>query len=136
MAGDDETTLLAAGHVKPELLLRRHGEELLGEAGHLGDEFSVNTMVHNLEESPILTGLDNPATNLISAAADLVDAGEGDDGDFIAELIKGNLRTLVFVAQEARLEGVLLREGGESLGWTWSHCFVRNFRNLLFFFFS
>lgn len=110
MAGDDETALLAAGHVEAELLFGGESEELLGETSHVGDELRVDAMIDDLEDAPILASLHNPATNLGAAAVDVVDAGEGNDGDVIAEVVVSDLGALVFVAEEAGLEGVLVGE--------------------------
>ena len=79
MAGDDETALLAAGHIEAELLFRGEGEELMGESGHVGDEFSVNAVIDNLEDALILISLNNLLANLGLATINFVDAGEGDE---------------------------------------------------------
>lgn len=116
VAGDDETALFATGHVKPKLLLRCKSKELFSKSGHVGNQFSVDAMINNLEDTPILTSLNNLVTNLRSPAIDLVDSGEGNDRDLIAEIVVSDLWTLVFVTDEAGLKGVLLSQCGESFG--------------------
>lgn len=122
VAGDNEAALLATGHVKAELLFRRESEELMSKTGHLRDKASVNTMINNLEDTPVLTCIDNLLADLGPTTVHFIDAGERDYWDVIAELVVGNLGTLVLVTKEPRLEGVLFREGSESFGG--SHMYV------------
>lgn len=116
MAGDDEATLLAAGHVEAKLLLGGEGEELVGQAVHVGNEGGVDAVIDDLEDAPVLAGLDDVLADLGAAATVLVvvDAGEGDDGDLVAEDVVGDLGAFVLVADEGGLEGLLVRYGGES----------------------
>lgn len=119
MAGDNEAALLATGHVKAELFLRRQSEEVSGKAGHVGNEVGTDTVVDNLENTPVLTGIDDFLAYLGSPAIDFIDTSKGDDGDFIAELVVGNFWTLVFVTNEAGLKGLLLRQSRESCRGHW-----------------
>lgn len=109
MAGDNEATFFTTGHVKAKLLLRRQSEKLGGETSHLGDEFLVDTVINNLKNTPILASLDNFFANVLSAAMDVVDSGERNNGDLVAELVVGNLGALVLVPDEAGFQGFLLR---------------------------
>lgn len=108
MAGNDETALFATGHVEPELFFWRQSKEFASEASHVGDECGIDTMIDNLENTPILTGLDDLLTNLCPPAVDLIDSGERDDRDFVAEVVVGNLWALIFVANEGSLKGLLV----------------------------
>lgn len=108
MAGDDETALLAAGHVEAEFFLGRESEKLASEASHLGDEFRVYAMINNLKNSPVFASLNDFFTNLGSLTMKVVDPSEGDDWNFVAELVIGHTGALIFVPDEAGLEGFLL----------------------------
>jgi len=116
MAGDNEATLFATGHVEAKLLLRRQSEELGGETSHFGDEFLIDAVINNLKNTPILASLDDFLANALSAAMDVVDSGERNNGDLVAELVVGNLGALVLIPDEAGFQRLLLREVRESLG--------------------
>lgn len=109
MAGDNEAALLATGHVKAELFVRRQSEELPGKPCHVGYEVGINTMVEDLENTPVLAGIHDFLANLGSPPIDFIDASKRDDRDFTAELVVGNFWTLIFVANEASLKGLLPR---------------------------
>lgn len=110
MAGDNEATLFTTGHVEAKLLLRRQSEELGGETSHFGDEFMIHTVINNLKNTPILASLNDFVANVLSAAMDVVDSVERNNGDLVAELVVGNLGALVLVPDEARFQGFLLRQ--------------------------
>lgn len=109
MAGDDKTALFATGHVEPELFFRRQSKEFASEASHVGDESGIDSMIDDLENTPILAGLDDFLANLASPAFDVVDSGERNDRDFAAEDVVGNLRAFIFVANKRSLESLLVR---------------------------
>lgn len=108
MARDNKAALLAAGHVKAELFVRRQSEEVSGKACHVGNEGGIDAMVDNLENTPVLAGIHNFLAYLGSPAFDFIDSGKGDDGDITAELVVGNFWTLILVTNEAGLKGLLL----------------------------
>lgn len=115
VTGDDESALLSAGHVESELLLRRQREEFCSEATHFRNKCGVDAVVDDLENPPILAGLHDFPANLGPAAAfGIVDSGERDDRNFIAEEIVRDFGTLVLVADESRPESLLVGESGES----------------------
>lgn len=119
VAGDDEPSLLPAGHVEPELLLGRAGEELPRQPRHILHELWVDPVVHHLEYPPVLARLHDPPADLGPAGAGLVvvvDPLEGDHRDLVAELVVGNLGPLVLIPDEAGLQGRLLRQRGQGGG--------------------
>ena len=116
MAGDDETAFLAAGHVEPELLLRRKSKEFPSEASHLRNEIRIDAVINNLENPPVLAGLDDFPANLIATAGNFVDSLERDDRNFVAEIVVGHLGTFIFVSDEARLKSRLACKSRESSG--------------------
>ena len=114
MTRDDESTLLTTGHIEPELLLRREGKEFSSQTSHLRNKVRIDAVIDDLEYPPVLTGLNDFTANLSPAAtSDVVDSGEGDDRNFIAEMVVRDFGTLVFVADERGLQSRLVGEGGE-----------------------
>ena len=115
MAGDDESALLTARHIVTELLLGRKCKKLSSETSHIGNNFRIDAMVDDLEDPTVLASVNDLPADLGPAAAfNVVDSGDGDDRDFIAELVVRNFGTLILVADEIGLQSWLIGKIGES----------------------
>lgn len=113
MAGNDEAAFLATRHVEAELLLWGESEEVASEASHFGNKLRIDTVIDDLENTPVLAGLDDLPANLITASPDVIDSFERDDGNIVAELVVGHLGTLILVPDEAGLQSGLAGKGRE-----------------------
>lgn len=121
MTRDVESSPFATGHIKANLFVQWQDKELFGKTGHLGHELLIHTVINNLEDTPILASLHNLLANLFSTTTHLVDSGQRNHRDLIAEFIVRNLWTLVFIPNEAQFQGLLLSQVSQiSLG-RWCH---------------
>lgn len=109
MAGDDETPLFATGHVEAKLLFGRQSEELTSEAIHVGNESGVDAMIDDLENTPVLASLDDFLADLGASAINFVNPRERNDRNVVAELVVCDFWALIFVTDEGRLKGLLVR---------------------------
>lgn len=115
MTGDNEAALFAARHVIAKLVLWGQCKEISGETGHFRYEFGVNAVVNDLEDAPFFTSPHNLLTYLRSTATGLVvNPGQRDHRNFVAKLVVCHIGTLVFIANEARPEGLLVGYGSEA----------------------
>lgn len=114
MTRDDKSAFLTARHIETEFLLRRKSKEVSSETSHIGNNRGIDAMVNDLEDSPVLAGLNDAPANL--GPAFTVDPGKGDDRNFIGEMVVRDFGTLVVVAYEIGRQNRVVCKSSESGG--------------------